>query len=462
MKAGDQPEMSEKRTDIVLFVEHVVRELDVACAVKYLADGRHGLAVEIASIAMHLPRTLERHQPRVVVVPYCYAASNFGLRDILPVWPGAVYVNLAYEQIFRKHQQATKEPSDAFARRHVLHHAWGDFYAEYLQEHGVLGENIFVNGNLSYALYRAPYCAYFDSRDILAKRFRLDPNKHWVLVPENYGAAFYSDAIVQGFIRRGHNEAEDFRDFALASLREAVQWWSRAAEQGGVELIVRPRPATPKASFMKICKDVVGPFPRHLHIIKDGTVREWILASDVVASSYSTTLIEASIAGKPICMFAPIPFPDFLHAEWYHLAPRAESLSEFLEMVISPTSATNSQPLRAWAERTMMKHGDPISNLVDYLAAVYRGETPVPDQPSNSDLAIPAPQQAPRASRGSKWPRWVRRIWAWMRMVMGRQRVSAHEQDEFDDHDVAQRVSKWAQVLGEGLEERSHGGVSDA
>jgi len=462
MKAGDAPGMSEKRAGIVLFVEHVVRELDVACAVKYLAGRRHGLAVEIASIAMYLPRTLERYQPRVVVVPYCYAASNFGLRDILPVWPEAVYVNLAYEQIFRKHQQAPKAPSDAFARRHVLHQAWGDFYAQYLQEHGVLRDNIFVNGNLSYALYQAPYRSFFDPRSKLAERFRLDPNNRWVLVPENYGAAFHSDAIVQGFIQKGHNEAEALRDFALASLRQAVQWWSRAAEQGGAEVIVRPRPATPTASFMQVCRDVLGQFPQHLHIIKDGTVREWILASDVVASSYSTTLIEASIASKPICMFVPIPFPDFLYAEWYDLVPRAESLSEFLEMVIGPASATNSQPLRAWAVRTMMNHGDPISNLVDYLAAVYRGERPIPDRPSISDFAIPAPQRTPRVSRVSRWPGWVRKTWAWMRRAMGRQRLSAHEQDEFGEHDVAQRVSKWAQVLGKDLEKKVQSGISDA
>ena len=440
--------MSDKRTDIVVFIEHVARELDVACAVKYLTGRRHGLAVEIASIAMHLERTLKRYQPSVVALPYCYRANGFGISDILPAWPAAVYVNLAYEQIFRKHQQAVKAPSDTFARQHVLHHAWGSFYAEYLQQHGVLRDNIFINGNPIYALYRIPYNPYFDSRSDLVRRFKLDPDKRWILIPENYGAAFYPEAVVQRSAEGGHSEAEAVYHFARASLREAVLWWSRAAELGSAEVIVRPRPATPKASLKQICQEVVGQIPRHMHIIKDGTVREWILASDIVASSYSSTLIEASIASKPICMFAPIPFPDFMYTEWHNLVPRAECLSEFLEVVTGPASSTNSQRLRAWAEHRMMSHGDPVSNLVDYLAAVCRGERPVPDPPNISDLPTPAPRLSLRAGLRRKWPSWARSMWVRVWRMAGKRRPSPHEQDDFDDRDVARRVSKWAQVLG--------------
>ena len=61
--------MPKKNVDILLFVEHVARELDVACAVKYLAGARYNLNVEIASTVYDIDRTLKLFKPEVVAVP---------------------------------------------------------------------------------------------------------------------------------------------------------------------------------------------------------------------------------------------------------------------------------------------------------------------------------------------------------------------------------------------------------
>ena len=56
--------MVKKPIAVLLFIEHVARELDVACAVKYLAKQRHGLSVEIASIIYDVKRTHSQlHEP---------------------------------------------------------------------------------------------------------------------------------------------------------------------------------------------------------------------------------------------------------------------------------------------------------------------------------------------------------------------------------------------------------------
>ena len=49
-RAKERKEMRKQNVDILLFVEHVARELDIACAIKYLLDKRHGISLEIASI----------------------------------------------------------------------------------------------------------------------------------------------------------------------------------------------------------------------------------------------------------------------------------------------------------------------------------------------------------------------------------------------------------------------------
>ena len=175
--------MAGQPVDVLLFVEYVARELDIACAVKYLAAEQHQVTVEIAAVSWDLAATLRRYHPKVVAVPYCYSAlpEDPGVHQMLTAWPGAVYLNLAYEQVYQRINQRFKLPRDAFAREHVLHHAWGDFYAESLREHGVPEAHVVVNGNPSYALYRPPYQAYFEaSRTDLARRYGLDPEKRWV------------------------------------------------------------------------------------------------------------------------------------------------------------------------------------------------------------------------------------------------------------------------------------------
>ena len=107
--------MPKKPIDVVLFVEHVARELDIDCAVKYLAAQRHAMTVEIASIINHVGRTLARYEPEIVALPFCRSSSTDISRRTIQEWPTAVYVNLAYEQVFRKHQEAFRAPGDTLS-----------------------------------------------------------------------------------------------------------------------------------------------------------------------------------------------------------------------------------------------------------------------------------------------------------------------------------------------------------
>lgn len=445
--------MPKQHVDIFLFVEHVARELDVACVVKYLIDKRYGLSLEIASTVYNLPEILKKYRaPRVVVTPYCYSAADQGIRDILPAWPCATFVNLAYEQIFQKINRSVKAPRDDFARCYVLHHAWSESFVDYLAEYGTPKENTIVNGNPSLPLYQPPYAAYFDTRKKLAETFQLDPDRRWVFVPENYGAAFYSNGRVQKYIRLGATEAEayGYRNFAMASLREAARWFKQAAEQGDAEVIVRPRPATTETDFTQVCVEAAGPLPEHLHIIKGGTVREWIMASDAVASSYSTTLIEAAVACRPIFMLMPIPFPEFLYNDWYELVPNVKDFSSFMAAVDGRAPADSWCLLQEWATSTMLSRGDVISNLLDLLAAVYWRQAAIPDRIYNSGRPKPVREASLTYRSERKWRGLVRKIFApvpGQSEQLSPKHDQAHEHDEIHDSDIAKRVARWQQVL---------------
>jgi surface carbohydrate biosynthesis protein len=446
--------MVKRRIDLLLLVEHIARELDVSCAVKYLMAEKHGVEIVIASMleAHGFQKTIAKYEPRVVAMPYFYAASDSGQRKVLRAWPEAVLVNLAYEQIFSKINQAYKAPKDMLAKKHVLHHAWGDLYASYLEEHGVPRENIFINGNPFYALYQMPYSSYFSSRAELAKRYGIDPHRRWVFVPENYGAAFYGEAKLKDYLKSGEGDAYSYRDFAMNSFKEAIKWWQKGTQDSNVEIIVRPRPTTPRGVFIKTCRESLGQDPA-MYIIKEGSVREWVLASDIVMSSYSTTLIEAAVANKPIYMIEPIHFPDYVQADWYKLVPQIETLEKFLEVIGDPALPNTCHPLQTWAHESLMKFANPIGNLAGWLAAICKGEVHVPDHPDPG--LMPAPVSLPVETSRSldDWFRLPGRVvdFVWRKFThpeIGTDGIPiSYQLDKITDAEVNHRVEHWSKVF---------------
>jgi len=440
--------MPKQDIQLVIFVEHVARELDLACILKCLLEKQYNISVEIASIIFNLEETLEKWRPDVVALPYCLGANDLGTQRILSEWPDSTYLNLAHEQIFHKINKECRMPQDTFARQHVLHIAWSDFYAEYLRLHGVPTENIVINGNPTYSLYRRPYSTYFDSRFKMARQYGLDANKQWVFIPENYKTAFVAQGKLRDYIRFGAKESEVYqhRDFDVYSLKEVLPWWISAAKQEAIELIVRPRPATPKASFWEFCRDHAGEIPDHLHVIKEGTVREWILASDMVISSYSTTLIEAAMANKPVYMLTPLPFPEFLLQDWFDRVTKIADGKTLLDAIKSGKRESNWHPLQSWAQHRMMRYADPISNLAKIMADFCHRKLSVPSPPLTALIETGRTNFDDPETVGKNLLKFLRTAMA----ILKRRKTyiwNPYEQDNFSASDIDDKIVRWEMVL---------------
>ncbi|MBM4423075.1 MAG: FkbM family methyltransferase [Chloroflexi bacterium] len=416
------PAETAQPVDILWLIEHVARELDVACAVKAILETQYGLRVEIRNMYADVDRLTQAFEPRVVAVPYFYCTNDAGTNTFLRRWPNALFFNLAWEEIFYQGHTKIKAPADDFTRRHVHHHAWGEFFQDYLLQHGVAGDHIFLNGNPAYQLYLDPYRHKYPSRQSLAQRYALHPDRRWVFVPENYRWAFMRDSDLHERAERGADtkQMRAMRDFARDSLIALLQWCQAAGATGDHEVIFRPKPATHR-------KDVLAFFDKHvsaqpaqgLHFIKDGSVREWILASDVVISSFSTSLIEASIAKRPIAMVEPIPLTEDFAADWYQHVPRLTTRDAFLTACRQP-STESGESLRAWATDTMLSRGDAISGLAEHLRGLA-GQSAIPSASAAAIAVRPVPVAFD---------------------------AHTHENDLFEASDASRVAHEWAGVLG--------------
>jgi len=427
--------------DIVYLYEHAARELDVACAVT-AGLRKKGLRVEIAHWPTGFPRAVTHLRPRVVILPFCYTEQSYDA--LLAYWRNAVFFNLTWEQLFYLGNRSAKTPRGEFSVKHVIHHAWSDAYSTFLQESGIPERLIFLNGQPAYTLYDEPYRDYFVSRATLAERYNLDPQRRWVFFPENYNWAFYSQATLEQFIASGQSpdDVRGMKEFCDLSLATVLQWCARAAQEEDIELILRPRPSTTLDEFTAYANRVIPEIPAHLHILQGESVREWILASDLVFSSHSTSLIEAAVAGKQVHILEPYTIPAALHVDWQDMVPRIKTGVDFLR-TCAGSAMVRSQPLAHWARETFMSRGDGILGLVNFVEILANGEVEIPDIPTRQ-AATPALRWIPPAN-----------LWAWFRRAKQFIRFPAtsgiepeYVKDAIQQNELDAKVKKWAEFLG--------------
>jgi surface carbohydrate biosynthesis protein len=386
--------MTRPTVDVLIVIELPARELETACLIRHYLERRHGLTVRIACPRGHSHGLLARLCPRVICLPQFRLTAKAAIGYW---WDGVPVVNLAWEQILSEVNLQANVPKDDFARREVHHTAWGRAYADHLMRHGVPADKVHVVGSPNFGLLEEPFRFLCRDRATLAREYQLDSSKTWLFFPENYGWAFLTDQDLMTRVREGYYTREHalaYRDFQQRNLRKMADWL-RAVAPSGTQIILRPRPITPPERFAEVFD---GHVPPHVSIIKDGTAREWVLASDAVVSNYSTVLVDAAVAGKPACNLRTETFPDFLHAEFLDCAPSINSPDELRELCQDPESfRTRSYPLREYGLINFHTPGNPFERLAGLIATLRRQAT-----------------SPPKYLHGRGWYRWDRSRRRWI------------------------------------------------
>jgi len=309
--------MIKKQCDFLFLLEHEDREgASIRRVVEKLE--KKGKKVSVISLEFHL-FLMPKLAPSVVVIPYGFELHQWPINYLVKNFPNSQFFSLNWEQLLTPINQFYKKPRDAFFRERVKHIAWSEDFKFFLTENGTLEDNISVTGNVHYELLAEDCAEKEQVKSYLAQRFNLDENKSWVFLPMNYSWAFISDNEIKGKIRKGYDSknAWIYRDYASKCLSSFLYFLtSLSSKYSDYQFIVRPHPSISCEQYYRKAANKNLQFDENVFFSKDLTIREWIVAADIVGSSWSSSVWDAVNSGKKGFLFTPFDKPEW-HTVWW-------------------------------------------------------------------------------------------------------------------------------------------------
>jgi surface carbohydrate biosynthesis protein len=317
--------------DVLLFFEHRDRELEVIIEIAKILKYEYGLSVAIASTLY------DRISAPLFIIPKVIVFNSDGILMSIfyAMYKNKVtYVNLNWEQMLSAFNKRYRKPRSPFSKSILKHCAWGENFKAFLKESGVNELNIFVTGKPSITLLRRKALNYIETRNIIARRFGLDKSLRWVFFPMTCLHAFFDDYHVKSFINDEIDEETAFerRDYVSNTLNVVLKWIALLEQKiinKNFIIIMRPHPAVSISQYKERFNKVIGYIPSYVYLYKDLTAHEWLVASDVCYTNYSSLALDAYSIGKPAYILEPAPFPHFLIYDWLDGFYRLKTQEDF-------------------------------------------------------------------------------------------------------------------------------------
>lgn len=240
-------------------------------------------------------------------------------------------VNLRWEQVFSMKSQFDYDSyfyphDDAKLAYHVC---WGKMPYRNLLECGVPEDNLLLTGPMQMDFLKVPLNNYYMSRDDLLSRYNIDIRKKVLL--------YISSFVLASITERQFNVEKDilgeeyYNNKRLSDARESflttLEWLEQTLQDENTYVIYRPHPSEHEsAELFALSKKY-----QNFLIVSDFSVKQWILASDVVVTWKSTSIAEAFFANTPCIIARPVPFEDGEDMSTYENADFVTAYEDYRE-----------------------------------------------------------------------------------------------------------------------------------
>ncbi|MCL2051455.1 MAG: hypothetical protein FWG91_06995 [Lachnospiraceae bacterium] len=237
------------------------------------------------------------------------------------------FVNLRFEQVFSNHAHKFADslyPHDCV--KGLFHLCWGRAQYNELVERKITPDSLIMAGPIHMDFLRPAFSIFYKSKKELQEEYCLLENKSIFLFIES---GFLSRREAEGVVSRyPESRLVETHDDSLETFSIILLWIEKYLQSfPDTYFIYRPHPG--KVDDMDISE--LKKY-ENFREIKDYSIKQWILVSDIVATTTSTSIIEAYFAGKKCVVLRPKEIENRDDSPIYHNCESIKTLEDFLKI----------------------------------------------------------------------------------------------------------------------------------
>lgn len=248
-------------------------------------------------------------------------------------------VNLQWEQLFsiadEQDEESHRKPENQASKAVFI--SWGKYNKDMLTDEADLDEcQICEAGHVSLDFLKPRFQGYYLSRDELLSKYKIDGNSKIVLFISSFS---YVDLPVSEISASYYNEMAFnplfFQQLSVRSQEQVLSWFEKLLQlDSNVILIYRPHPAESESELLRIMNEKYQRF----YVIGDYSVKQWVLASDIIYTWYSTSIAEVRAAGKVCFVLRPTEIPKDIDYRVFCGTKFICTFEEFFRSIKGPSS----------------------------------------------------------------------------------------------------------------------------
>ena len=357
--------------NIYIYYEHLAREWESIVQLKNRLESKYKCNVFLYSIIFERFKSYKqakKNKPDVLLVPWFINETHEPLIEpLIKCNPGLKVINLHQEQISSAAFAPVLVPKTVYALNGMYHVTWGDYYKNILIKNGVEEELISVTGNIR----NDAGASASASKDALAKEYKLNSKKKWILFAENRGWLLQrnNDAIKMDLIAKGvmREDIDACIEYQQKSLDAFLNHLNSIPDTilNHFEFIYRPHPGT-----MIDCKN-----PK-VHVISEKSIYKWIHCCDLFITCESTSIYEAEFCNKPCATFDLIDEPKKLKMPGIDEYYRLDTLHNISDDTINQIIEYQIRHPRIYEKYLGKIDGNSVERLSDYIMEICNKSNP--------------------------------------------------------------------------------------
>lgn len=328
----------KNKKEVIIVYENIVREYDNALLLKAELT-RRGYRVKILYKLDMLFRTRKNV---IYVLPNCYNDVNYDAYKYRLNAQFGSFVSMQYEQVLSKRIEKTEVHIPKGKAKEIELLSWGNNCYQRLLQKGIDKERMRICGAVQLDFLREEFEGFYLNRHEMARKYNLDENKKWLLYISSF--SYVDNAIITKYTALELNDNDFVREFtelSTKSQKDTLDWFEQMIrENDDIIIIYRKHPVESKSVILN---RLVKKYPEKFRDISELSVKQWIYASDLLLTWFSTSAAEAYMAKKPLLLIRPYPIKEEYDVPFYYGVDSISSLEELRVAIKGENNENNFQ-----------------------------------------------------------------------------------------------------------------------